>query len=111
MAELSHSGVIEIIRACKDSGVSRFKLGELELEFGASAAVSPAPLPPAPEAKPGFVPAPILSPEEQAQLDAERLKDLEAQAKQEFLSELRLEDPYAFEQLMQSGDLEAPKEP
>ncbi len=82
---LTASDVIKIIRECRRQGISEFSLGELKLSFG------PKPTP-EPEVAPQNPPNP--------ELEKELLQQRELELKQAQLDALRLNDPYAYEQLM-----------
>lgn len=82
--EYTPTEVIKIIKACREQGVSEFSLGELKLSFGAASEAVPPPPPNLP------------NPEAEAQAFAQHEADL----KQERLEELKLSDPYEYEQLI-----------
>lgn len=76
--------VLKIIRTCKKQGISEFSLGELKLSFG-----------PKPVHEP-VIPYNPSDPEREKEL----LADRELEIKQAMLDDLRLSDPYEYEQLI-----------
>ena len=105
--------VCKIIGACREAGVSLFRMGHLEVYFGVPF------LPPPPDGEPyhGVAPTPAAQvPVEtiRAQQSAEEaisLEEQEIEAKERRIAELLLTDPLQAEEMMRDGDLEASGEP
>jgi hypothetical protein len=90
--------ICEIIEACAKGGVSVLKLGTLYLKLGSSGA------PNAPAADP--IP---LTPEErfaQARAEEIALKENETILRADQLSQMRIEDPEQYEELVMAKELE-----
>lgn len=80
--DLTATEVIRIMQACRKTGVHDFSLGELKLSFG------PKPEPTAADNPPDLV------------QNEEDLRERELELKQSQLDELRISDPYAYEQMI-----------
>lgn len=92
--------VCDIIKACKDNGVTLLKLGELELRIGTQ--------PEAPRAKVSFSDTAIS--ETQAQIEKVTLVEETIKHKQDRLDQMLIEDPVEAERLIESGELELEEE-
>ncbi len=80
--DMTSTDIIEVMKACRDLGVRHFEGNGLKLEFGPSA-----------DAKP------VLGEADPAQ--SERiLSEVELRIKQEQLENLKIEDPFAYEELI-----------
>ena len=87
--------LIKLIEVAARCGVSKFKYGELEVEFGGPAHDK--------ILTPEFTPPPLLSPVEIEEMKAfERARERER--RQEELDVLRITDPLEYETIMQKDD-------
>lgn len=101
--------ICKIISACKDAGVSVFKMGPVEILFGILPATIPYPqvehsgAPPTPGAE---VPQNTIRAQQEVQ-EVLSLEEQEIETKERRIAELLIEDPLQAEELMRDGDLEA----
>jgi hypothetical protein len=98
--------ICKIIAACRESGVTRLTMGQLDILFGLVEAKFPqathAGAPPTPGAE---VPVETIRAK---QIEQEKLshEEQEIEAKERRIAELMLTDPLQAEEMMRDGDLE-----
>lgn len=108
---LSAVDICTIIKTCHGRGVTKLKLGALELEFEPPAesrhSKTPAPGPALPEISPGNVL------QEQQQEETKSFEAEELRTRDEQLAELQLTNPAEYERLLELGEIseEAQEEP
>lgn len=89
MIDLYTKDIVEIIKACRKEGVAALDFGDLHLRFAESAAET--------VKLKGIRPDPVT--------EARRIPEMEIQVREHELEELRLRDPYEYEQLVAQNEL------
>lgn len=100
--DLNPAGICEILRACREVGVAELKFGRLQVTFGTPSKTDAPPSPPT-------SPDTEISESQARQIEHESLESASLSVKEDQLEQMLLEDPYGYEQLLASGDLEDEK--